>query len=110
MNFLITLQVPATSANLGAGFDALGLALQYYNTIQMEESDQIEISAPDTPNVPTDEKNLIEIRAKDEVFEPLNLTPNESAQFMFKTVIMFPILIICFWLSFRISKKIVGKK
>ena len=58
----------------------------------------------------TDEKNLIEIRAKDEVFEPLNLTPNESAQFMFKTVIMFPILIICFWLSFRISKKIVGKK
>ena len=62
---MIKLQVPATSANLGAGFDALGLALQYYNTIEMEESDQIEISAPDTPNVPTDERNLIYISAKD---------------------------------------------
>lgn len=62
---MIKLQVPATSANLGAGFDALGLALQYYNTIEMEESDRIEISAPDTPNVPTDERNLIYISAKD---------------------------------------------
>ncbi len=61
---MITLQIPATSANLGAGFDALGLALEYYNTVQMEESDQIEISA-DHPNVPTDEHNLIYISAKD---------------------------------------------
>ncbi|MBR0484358.1 MAG: homoserine kinase [Oscillospiraceae bacterium] len=62
---MITLQVPATSANLGAGFDALGLALQYYNTIEMEESDRIEISAPENPNVPTDERNLIYTSAKD---------------------------------------------
>ena len=33
---MIKLQVPATSANLGAGFDALGLALQYYNDVEME--------------------------------------------------------------------------
>ena len=62
---MIKLQVPATSANLGAGFDALGLALQFYNTVEMEESDRIEISAPDNPNVPTDERNLIYISAKD---------------------------------------------
>ena len=62
---MITLQVPATSANLGAGFDALGLALQFYNTVQMEESDKIEISAPENPHVPTDERNLIYISAKD---------------------------------------------
>ncbi|MDE6088357.1 MAG: homoserine kinase [Oscillospiraceae bacterium] len=59
------LQVPATSANLGAGFDALGLALQYYNYVSMEESDQIEISSSDGTPIPTDEKNLIYISAKD---------------------------------------------
>lgn len=62
---MIQLQVPATSANLGAGFDALGLALQYYNYVSMEESDTIEISSSDGTPVPTDEKNLIYISAKD---------------------------------------------
>lgn len=62
---MIQLQVPATSANLGAGFDALGLALQYYNYVSMEESDQIEISSSDGTPIPTDEKNLIYISAKD---------------------------------------------
>ena len=31
---MIKIQIPATSANLGAGFDALGLALTYYNYIE----------------------------------------------------------------------------
>lgn len=62
---MIQLQVPATSANLGAGFDALGLALQYYNYVSMEESDTIEISSSDGTPIPTDEKNLIYISAKD---------------------------------------------
>ena len=39
--FMIKLQIPATSANLGAGFDALGLALTYYNFVEMEESDTV---------------------------------------------------------------------
>ena len=38
---MIKLQIPATSANLGAGFDALGLALTYYNFVEMEESDTV---------------------------------------------------------------------
>ncbi|MBD5142724.1 MAG: homoserine kinase [Oscillospiraceae bacterium] len=62
---MIKLQIPATSANLGAGFDALGLALQYYNYVEMEESDCIEITSTDNTSVPTDEKNLIYISAKD---------------------------------------------
>ena len=59
------IQIPATSANLGAGFDALGLALNYYNYVEMEESDRIDIASADGVNVPCDEKNLIYVSAKD---------------------------------------------
>ncbi len=62
---MIKLQIPATSANLGAGFDALGLALQYYNYVEMEESDTIDITSADGTPVPTDERNMIYIAAKD---------------------------------------------
>lgn len=34
----LRIKVPATSANLGPGFDTLGLALQIYNTITIEEN------------------------------------------------------------------------
>ena len=50
---------------LGAGFDALGLALTYYNYIEMEECDKIDITAADGLDIPTDERNLIYISAKD---------------------------------------------
>ena len=62
---MIKLQIPATSANLGAGFDALGLALSFYNTAEMEENDVIDIRSLDDTPVPEDEKNLIYISAKD---------------------------------------------
>ena len=62
---MFKIQIPATSANLGAGFDALGLALSYYNYAEMEESDVLDISSADGLQVPTDEKNLIYISAKD---------------------------------------------
>ena len=64
-NNMIKIQIPATSANLGAGFDALGLALTYYNYVEMEESDKIDISSLDDVEVPVDENNLIYISAKD---------------------------------------------
>lgn len=62
---MFKIQIPATSANLGAGFDALGLALTFYNYVEMEESDHIDISSSDGLDIPTDEKNLIYISAKD---------------------------------------------
>ncbi len=61
---MIKIQIPATSANLGAGFDALGLALNYYNYVQMEEYDGVDISSLDGVKVPCDEKNLIYKSAK----------------------------------------------
>ena len=62
---MFKIQIPATSANLGAGFDALGLALTYYNYVEMEECDHIDISSSDNLDIPTDERNLIYISAKD---------------------------------------------
>lgn len=56
---MIKIQIPATSANLGAGFDALGLALNYYNYVSIEENDTINIRSLDGIEIPTDETNLI---------------------------------------------------
>lgn len=65
---MIRIQVPATSANLGSGFDSLGIALNLYNQVWMEESDTIDISSKDSIRVPADDSNLIFWAAK-QVYE-----------------------------------------
>ncbi|MFT3951293.1 MAG: homoserine kinase [Oscillospiraceae bacterium] len=63
---MIQIRIPATSANLGAGFDALGLALGFYNYVEIGESDRVEICTTDENcDVPTDESNLIYRSAQD---------------------------------------------
>lgn len=62
---MIHVRVPATSANLGPGFDSAGLALQLYNDVYMEEWDGISITSLDGTEVPTGENNLIYATAKD---------------------------------------------
>lgn len=61
---MIQVKVPATSANLGSGFDALGIALTLYNHVWMEESDTVRITCKDGSIVPQDENNLIYWAAK----------------------------------------------
>lgn len=56
---MLELKIPATSANLGSGFDSLGLALDLYNYVWMEEYDGLIIQSMDDIAVPTDESNLI---------------------------------------------------
>lgn len=56
---MIKIQIPATSANLGSGFDSLGVALNMYNYVWMEEADEIDISSKDGMKIPSDESNLI---------------------------------------------------
>ncbi len=56
---MIRIRIPATSANLGAGFDCLGLAVNLYNYIDMEESDKVDISSSDGTWVPTTTENMI---------------------------------------------------
>jgi homoserine kinase len=38
---MITIKVPATTANLGPGFDCLGLALEFFNIVEVEYLDDI---------------------------------------------------------------------
>lgn len=56
---MIRIQIPATSANLGSGFDSLGVALTMYNQVLMEVSDETIITSKDDVKVPTDKSNLI---------------------------------------------------
>ena len=56
---MLELKIPATSANIGSGFDSLGLALDLYNYVWMEEHDGLIIQSMDDIVIPTDESNLI---------------------------------------------------
>lgn len=58
----VTVQVPATSANLGPGFDALGLALTWYDEVTAEVTDAgltFEIEGEGADEVPRDETHLL---------------------------------------------------
>ncbi|MBR3866565.1 MAG: homoserine kinase, partial [Butyricicoccus sp.] len=55
----VQVKVPATSANMGSGYDSIGIALDLYNTITLEECDHIDITDVNGQNIPTDESNLI---------------------------------------------------
>lgn len=59
----VTVKVPATSANLGPGFDTLGMALSYYDELQVEavagSGAYVEVQGEGAGEVPTDESNLV---------------------------------------------------
>ena len=56
---MIKIKIPATSANLGAGFDALGLAVSLYNEVNIAEDDRLTVISVDGTDIPCDETNLI---------------------------------------------------
>ena len=59
---MISLRVPATTANVGPAFDALGIALSLYNHIQVEvipQGVEIEVIGRDQALIVKDESNLI---------------------------------------------------
>jgi homoserine kinase len=61
MSKMTTFRVPASTANLGAGFDALGLGLARYLRIGVEPADRllIEVKGVGADRIPTNEQNLI---------------------------------------------------
>ncbi len=61
MSAFTTVRVPASSANLGPGFDALGLALGIHLECRFRPAENlcIRLSGRDTHGIPTDETNLI---------------------------------------------------
>ncbi|HLW48164.1 MAG TPA: homoserine kinase [bacterium] len=57
---MIRVRVPATTSNLGPGFDALGLALRVYNTLDLDaaETPRIEIEGEGAGSLPRDASHL----------------------------------------------------
>ncbi len=57
------IRVPASTSNLGAAFDAVGLALRLYLTVEVRELDggaaRLEFRGQDAELIPTDKSNLI---------------------------------------------------
>lgn len=75
---VFTVTVPATTANLGPGFDCLGLALALYNRVTMREADTpltITISGEGADWLPRDERNLTWQAAK-RLFAAANKWPS----------------------------------
>jgi homoserine kinase len=69
--------VPATSANLGPGFDALGLALGLRDRLEAEVTDgglEVEIEGIGRDDVPRDERHLV-VRSMRAAFEALDAQP-----------------------------------
>jgi len=59
---VVRVRVPATAANIGPGFDCLGMAVDMYNIIEVEEWDQglcIDVIGEGCNEVPRDETNLV---------------------------------------------------
>lgn len=67
----VTVRVPATTANLGPGFDTLGMALAVYDELQVTVREApgatVEVHGVGEGEVPTDESNLV-VRAMAHAF------------------------------------------
>lgn len=86
----VTVSVPATTSNLGPGFDCLGLALDLRNELTLELRDErgrpaVEIEGEGAKTLPRDERNLLVKAAK------LTLPPSLPGRLVFKAVNRVPL-------------------
>lgn len=57
---MVKVRIPATSANIGSGFDSLGLAVSgMYNYVYMRESERLSIRSHDGADIPLGTDNLV---------------------------------------------------
>jgi len=72
----VHVRVPATTANLGSGFDMLGLALQLYNvfTMTITSDSGWRVRLPPGARLPSDDRNLV-FRAARALFTRVGVTP-----------------------------------
>ena len=74
---MIRVQIPATTANLGPGFDCLGMALELYNVVELIPAPRglsIEVAGEGAADVPRDDRNLV-YQAAQRVFSQLDCAP-----------------------------------
>jgi homoserine kinase len=94
----IKIAVPATSANLGPGFDCLGLALNLYNEVIIKSTDEllpfhsdqetrveIKVEGIDADKIPKDRSNLL-YRAAEVIFHNANRRPARLSIGMFNRI------------------------
>ncbi len=74
----VTVRVPATTANLGSGFDAIGAALDWHSFVSLAPAPtlQVEVQGEGSESIPTDERNIA-VRA---VYAFLERVPSEKAK------------------------------
>lgn len=73
----VRVRVPATSANLGPGFDSFGLALAHHDEVTAEITGSglaVEVAGEGAANVPRDERHLV-VRAMRVAFDRLGGQP-----------------------------------
>ena len=73
----VTVQVPATSANLGPGFDCLGLALELSDTLVGEvvpDGLEVRVAGEAADEVPLDERHLV-VRSMRATFAAMQVQP-----------------------------------
>ncbi|MDY6363918.1 MAG: homoserine kinase [Cyanobacteriota bacterium] len=85
----ISVKVPATTANIGPGFDCLGMALPIYNTVTIEETvlpgtgveinvlaDSASIDELELEHIPSDENSLV-YKAVEALYNSIGQVPGE---------------------------------
>lgn len=63
------LRAPASSANLGAGFDCVGVALELWNELEVTDGSGVVVEGVGADELPTDETNLV-VRAYARLADP----------------------------------------
>ncbi|MFO7153777.1 MAG: homoserine kinase [Caldicoprobacter oshimai] len=74
---MVRVKVPATTANIGPGFDCLGIAIDIYNTIEVEEYGEelyIKVVGEGCNEVPCDQTNLV-YSSMQKVFDVVGYRP-----------------------------------
>lgn len=74
----VSVQIPATTANLGPGFDCLGLALALYNRVRFVQAADgltVTVKGEGATSLPADETNLV-VQAAWRLFDRVNWRPS----------------------------------
>ena len=74
---MIRVQIPATTANLGPGFDCIGMALELYNVVEMQQTEHgllIEATGEGADSIARDGENLV-CRSARQVFKQVGFQP-----------------------------------
>lgn len=86
---LVTVRVPATSANMGPGYDCLGCAVDMWSELTVERADKFQIVAvgDGADDMPKDETNFVVVglkaafEAANKEIPPLKYTINSNIPF-----------------------------